>query len=176
LRPKVERAKSAPIGKPSLPVRTIPPCAVGEHPERLFTGEGIVEDEGTTGYGTLSVDNGTQYDAVVRLAEMYSGRTARFVYIQARDSYTLTGIEPGFYYIRFLLGRKLVTRCVDFLEGEDSQEFERAFSFAENDAGDYIEYDKARVTLYPVLGGNAKTRRITRKRFLEGDQHFVVAP
>jgi hypothetical protein len=106
----------------------IPPCAQGQQAERLHTGARIEPDGEASGLSELSVSNGTRSDAAVRLVDGSSGDTARFVYIEAGHLYTLTGIQPGTYTLRFILGREWVPACRDFLEAEYS-EFESALVF-----------------------------------------------
>lgn len=155
---------------------TISPCAQGQQVERLLTGARIEPDGEASGLSELSVSNGTRSDAAVRLVNGSSGNTARFVYIEAGHQYTLTGIEPGSYTLRFISGKEWVPACRDFLDAEYF-EFESPLVFKnviiDNDKE---EYDTIRVTLNPVPRGNVRKRAIDRKRFFEGDQHITITP
>jgi len=148
----------------------IPPCAQGQQADRLQTGARIEPDGDTSGLSELSIGNGTRSDAAVRLVNGSSGNTARFVYIEAGHDYTLTGIEPGTYTLRFISGREWMPACRDFLEAEYF-EFESALVFKhvilDNDEE---KYSTIRITLNPVPFGTARTRTIDRKRFFQGDQ------
>jgi hypothetical protein len=153
----------------------IPPCAQGQQAERLHTGARIEPDGEASGLSELSVSNGTRSDAAVRLVDGSSGDTARFVYIEAGHLYTLTGIQPGTYTLRFILGREWVPACRDFLEAEYS-EFESALVFKDVIVDDERNYSTIRITLNPVPLGTARTRAIDKKRFFEGDQHVTLSP
>ena len=139
-------------------VPEVPSCARDQPIERLPTGATIEPARGA-GPSDLTVDNGTATDAAIRLVNIDSAMTARFVYIKAHDSYTLVGIEPGRYWLRFGLGRQWVASCRDFLDASYN-EFEMPLVF--ND-------DTISVTLHAVPLGTARTRTIDRNRFFEGD-------
>ena len=91
----------------------VPLCAQGQKAVRLPTGTRIEPDVEVSGPSELTVSNGTRSDAAVRLVNMDSGNTARFVYIAAGDDFTLTGIEPGTYGLRFVSGKQWVPACRD---------------------------------------------------------------
>jgi hypothetical protein len=150
-------------------------CAQGQQFERLATGARIEPDGEATGPSELTVSNGTARDAAVRLVEMDSGDTARFVYIEAGHQYTLTGIEPGTYALRFASGQDWVAACHDFLE-TDYSEFESALVFKDVMLDSGRNYNTIHVTLNPVPLGTARTRTIDRKRFLDGDRLAVTEP
>ena len=79
-----------------------------------------------------------------------SSSTARFVYIEASDEYTLTGIEPANYALRFISGSEWVPACHDFLEA-DYFEFENALVFFEKEAEDNrVRYNTIEVTMIHV--------------------------
>ena len=65
-----------------------PPCAQSQQAVRLPTGTRIEPDGEASGPSELTVSNGTESDAVVRLVNRSSGGAARFVYIRAGDDYT----------------------------------------------------------------------------------------
>jgi len=162
-----------------IPVR-LPPCAQGQPVERLFTGQRIEDDDHTDGTSTLLVTNGTGYDAAVRLVNSLSGRTTRFVYVQAADAYKLSDIEPGSYRLIFMTGADWVVACRGFLRAPSYSEFEGelVFKFSSTQDEDAVTTwtTHGEVTLNPVIGGNAKLRKIDRKRFFEGDQYVAVDP
>jgi len=159
---------TAPQHAPKL---ILPPCAVGQTPERPETGYRIADDEGTSGESTLEITNGRSVDAVVRLVNVATSRTSRLVYVRGKDAYTIDGIEPNTYSLIFAAGTDWVSACADFERDEDIQEFLKPLIFEET------EEDRTRykVTLHTVLHGNARTKKVDRKRFLEGDQHFSLA-
>jgi hypothetical protein len=100
------------------------------------------------------------------------------VYIEAGDVYTVTGLEPGTYLLRFISGYDWVPKCSDFLRETDYSEFESTLLFeivepTDDQPGYTTRYE---VTLHPVPLGSARTRKIDRKRFFEGDQNVTLKP
>jgi hypothetical protein len=146
--------------------------------ERLQTGARIEPDQGTSGSSKLTISNGTQTEAVIRLVQKASGRTARFVYIEAGKKYTLGNIESGTYLLRFISGYDWVSACRDFMREPDYSEFEDSLSFqsvmpTDSQEGYTTKYE---VSLNEVPLGNARKRNIDRKRFFEGDHSVAVNP
>ena len=47
-------------------------------------------------------------------------------------------------------------------------QFERELRYAKKHEQKRVQYDEIRVTLHPVIGGNVRTRAISRKEFLKG--------
>jgi hypothetical protein len=185
---KIAKAKSlrplktiAPIAMPPSPVMSIiPSCAEGRKPERPYTGERIEPDVGASGRSTLEITNGLSVDAAVRLVDTSTNRTSRFVYVRAHDMYKIEGIEASTYWLRYASGLDWIADCVDFLRGESIDEFEQPFPFHQDTVqeGNYLKgtWTEASASLNPVPEGTAKTRKIDRRRFLEGDQHFSLQP
>lgn len=143
----------------------VPSCAKGERPTRLSTGQRIEPSEGIGGLSELTLRNGTERDAAVRLVSQDSSRTTRFVYIRAGDSETLVEIEPGTYTLRFILGQGWLPACHDF---QQSDYFESGKPLVFTDDGEH--YDVIDVTLNPVLEGNLRRMQIDKRHFFEGDQ------
>jgi hypothetical protein len=163
----------------TAPLIIVPTCAQGQEPEAHATGDRIEDDEGTKGKSKLFVENGLNVDAAIRLADASTKKTARFVYIQAHDQYTITGIEPGTYTVRFLQGRDWVRNCSFFLHELRIQKFKETFEFGviteEDENSVKTTIKNFRVSLNPVLFGTARTEGINMKEFFDGDQHITLA-
>jgi hypothetical protein len=168
--PEIKSVKPIPLSTLPAPVPLIPPSAVGQQPERPTTGEAVVPSEGTTGDFTLEVKNGTNLDALVRLASILTGRTNRLIYVRAYELHTIGGIEVGVYSLRYITGSDFVKKRRRFLHVGDARIFEQSFEFPEGHVGGYT------VTLRPVVGGTARTRKIDVERFFEGDQYVSTPP
>jgi hypothetical protein len=151
------------------PVVILPKCAEGQAPERLNTGERIEPDQGTSGESSLEVTNDPITDAVIRLVDTATNLTSRFVYLRAGDVYTIPGIEPGTYSLRFASGLDWFPTCAEFIKNGNIDEFPKPLVFEEG----YKTTWKA--TLHGVPFGNARTNKIDKRRFLAGDQHFSLA-
>lgn len=128
----------------------------------------------------LLITNGTGYDAAVRLVDSTTGRTIRFVYVQASAADKVSGIEPGSYRLIFTTGTDWVAACRGFMRASSYSEFEDELVFRVSSTEDEDSITTwtthGEVTLNPVFGGNAKTRKIDRRRFFEGDPYVAVDP
>ena len=153
------KPKPVPEGDPS---GALPPCAQGREPVRLRSGERIEPDGGTSGASNIQVMNAGGLDAAVKLVDSVTGKTSRFVYVQAGHSFAIEGIETGAYLLQFQYGRDWIPECRQFVRSSEYAEFAAPFVFMD----DRIRFYEA--TLSPALGGKTLARRITRKRFLEG--------
>lgn len=147
-------------------------CAVGQIPERPETGYRIRHDRITTGLGQLTVTNGTDHDAAIRLVEANTLKSARFVYVRANDKSTINGIAPGSYTLLFSLGNDWIRACGKFLRVSDYQKFTNGLDFQQSDT----KYSEFEVTLNRVPEGTAKTEPISEAEFLAGDEGPSVAP
>lgn len=139
----------------------------------LPTGARIEEDIGTNGYGKLTVDNGTDEDAAVRLSAT-GGDSLRWFFVKAHDSAIVEGIPEGVYTLTFTAGLNWVEPEETFTWQPSYSEFERAFEFSEQRYAEGVRYHSISVTLNPVILGNTRTRAITREEFLKGHSHLAL--
>ena len=167
--PNVKPAQAQPVFEGN-PAGALPPCAQGRESLRLKTGQRIEPDSGTSGGSNIRVMNAGGLDAAVKLVDNVTGKTSRFVYVQAGHSFTIEGIETGAYLLQFQYGRDWIPECHEFVRDSDYREFAAPFVFLD----DRIRFYE--VTLSPVVGGKTLTRKIDRKRFLEGGQDAGVSP
>lgn len=162
------------------PIELRPTCAIGQEPERLPTGEDVEPEQEAIGECRLIVKNGSGHDAAVRLMDFDSGQTIRFVYVRSGDSYPILGIGDVTASVRFETGADWIPACKGFIKGQDIEEFDDLIRFrvrTDEDEDSITTYSThASLTLNPVIGGNAKTHRIDRNRFFQGDQYVRLAP
>jgi hypothetical protein len=159
--------------KPQAVVVT-PACAVGKQPERPETGYAIESPEGTQGESTLEIKNGSPLDAAVRLFSTSPNRSSRFVYVRSHDSYTLQEIQPDTYSLVFDLGNQWISDCGQFLRDEVIHEFEKPLTFERKETNEAVYATATTVTLHEVPFGNVRTKRIDRKRFLQGSRRYSL--
>jgi len=139
------------------------PCAQGRSPQRLKTGERIEPDGRKSGESNIRLLNRNTLDAVVRLVENITGKTSRFVYVQAGQSFKMEGIEAGAYSLRLQFGSDWIPECHAFMRDSSYVEYSAPLVFMD----DRIRfYD---VTLSPIFGRKYGTKEIDRSRFLEGE-------
>ena len=160
--PQVKQVQSKPVLGEN-PVGVLPPCAQGREPLRPRTGERIEPDDGISGESNIQVTNVGSLDAAVRLVDNVTGRTLRFVYVQAGHSFAIARIEAGTYSVRVQFGRDWISECHQFMRDTAYSEYAQPLVFLDDRIRFYT------VTLNPVPAGNAVTRKIDRKRFFEGD-------
>jgi len=163
-------ASSAVVGK-----RAAPAQAVDQRPtayNSLPTGTRITPDIGTNGHGTLMVINGTSEDAVVRLYDIATHQTVLWFSVQAGSSAQRTQLPEGTYILAYTTG-------LDWLESEDAFQWHPSYSKLERqlryterpDSEGIVQYHEMTVTLNPAIGGNIRTKAISREEFLKGHHH-----
>jgi hypothetical protein len=140
----------------------------------LPSGTRIAPDIGTDGHGELTVNNGTSEDAVVRLYDASTLQDSRWFWVQAGHSAQMIQLPEGVYALAYTTG-------LDWLDSEDSfrwhpsyNEFGRKLEYSERRDSEGIHYHDISVTLNPVIGGNVRTRVITREEFLKGHHHMPL--
>lgn len=159
--------------RPALDVRSVPDAGFREPKEtrRLPNGSYIEPPQLTEGHSSLRVENGTSWDAVVKLVknEGESKITARFVYIRHGESVLLTDIEPGDYTLAWCHGDDWNPASMQFEQPLGCYVADKALTFTEsvttNLEGTYIRTTKASVTLHAVFGGNLGRNDISPEEF-----------
>jgi len=130
-------------------------------------------DAGTEGHGKLTVENGTSEDAKVILYDVSKHQNVREIYVQARKSVEMTGIPEGTYELKYAAGFDWV-EDQGFRVDPSFNEFEKTFQYTEQQSAEEIRYHDISITLHPVIGGNVRTRKISREEFLKG--HHQTLP
>jgi hypothetical protein len=119
----------------------------------------MAADMGVEGYGVLNINNGTSVDAEVRLYNAMNDEIVLDAPVKAKNLLQITGIPTGIYQLKYA-------------EGNSFHQFDQTLGYAEQKIeesdGERIEYGEISVTLHPVVGGNVRTREISRAEFLKG--------
>jgi hypothetical protein len=134
----------------------------------LPNGKRLSEDSDVTGHGELSISNQTSLDAVVRVYNPSTLETVRWFFVKAHGSVEVTWIPQGNYNLAYTSGLDWVDSDEAFRWNPSYFEFERPLIYSEQIDTNRIRYSKFSVTLHPVIGGNAKTKPISRNEFLKG--------
>jgi hypothetical protein len=155
-----------------------PPCDEDEkEPQRSMpNGSRIEPDVGTTGYGVLEVQNGTTEDAVLSLYDSAAAVTVREIYVEARHSVRMKGIPKGTYELAYTAGMDWDGGKATFRCDPDYAQFERDFAFTEERDQEGVQYHTITVTLHPVVGGNIRTKKISREEFLRNYHRTASLP
>src|SRR5437660_2958866 len=125
----------------------------------LPTGTRIEDCSG--GHGKLTVQNGTSEDAVARLYDTSTDQVCSF-FVKAGSAARIAQIPEGNYQLAYTGG-------LDWSESEEAfrwhpsyAEFEQTLHYSERNDHEGVHYLEVRVTLHPVIGGNVRTRQISR--------------
>jgi len=145
----------------SSPIISVIPTIAPIYP-RPLTGTLVSGAIPMGGFGEFTIDNtagGT--DAVVVLT--YKGIKNPFsgVFIRRGETYTFHGIKDSIYDLYFNLGDNWDPDAKKFTNHPSYQRFTDDFIFSTT----YIEYQTYKVTLYPVVDGNAKTDNVGENDF-----------
>jgi hypothetical protein len=116
-----------------------------------------------SGRGELTVKNGPDVDAVVRLVK--GGETVASVYVRRRSAATIEGIPDGRYRVFYTGGVDWDRRLGAFTRDSRFERFDDAFPFETTWTGTGSQWRTWTITLYEVAGGQAATSRIPPAAF-----------
>jgi hypothetical protein len=111
----------------------------------------------------------------VQLYNCSSLETVGWFFVKAHGSFTVDAIPEGNYNLAYSSG-------LDWVDSEDAfrwnpsyHEFEKEIAYIENrGTSGIIHYKDISATLHPVMGGNARTKDISRSEFLKGHRHVPL--
>lgn len=156
-----------PVARANSPTPTVestpPPTIV-----RFPTGTDLDSPSRVGGRGWLRISNGTTDDAIAKLVDSSTGKTCRRVYIRAGDAFKIARIGSGNYVLKFSLGSDYDKDSGKFLRDPSFSKFDDMLDFTVQRTGSGIEWFNHEVTLNPVLGGTARTSKISADEF---DEH-----
>lgn len=137
----------------------VPEGFENEQQPSLGNGAKLAPDVGLDGYGVLNVSNGTTQDAEIILYSVERDEQTLDRNVKAYNSLQIKGIPVGVYELKYAVGSSYY-------------EFERSFGYTEERTEDvdrvHVNYKEISVTLHPVVGGNVRTIKIPRDKFLKG--------
>lgn len=145
----------------------------GSAPYAYFYGNNIKEQNSE--HSVQFIANPT-LDQVVFLVEYNSNRVIRHNYILSGDTFEMTNIPDGRYYVKVFFGRDWKENTVmtkDHLQGGFSI-YRKFISFSEETqllnmervaVGDSLAFNAYRITLFKVEGGEASANEIKEEQF-----------
>jgi hypothetical protein len=157
--PPTHTVAAAPTPSASPPPQT--PTSV---PLQVANGTEMLSPE-NAGLGELTVENGSQRDAIVKLFNPALGRSVRAVYVVRDSTWTVAGIPAGVYIVRFASGRDWDAEGRFFQKDAGFTEFEETFDFTETETATGTNYTTWEVTLQAIAGGTAQTDEISAADF-----------
>ncbi len=171
--PAVKPLRVADLYAPRGEVQVVKPPAlkpaVAREPVSLPNGTRIIPSQGPSGNGILTIENGSGRDAAVRICLVnpwtHERQHYRFVYVKHGRSVRLIHMAPGYYDLMFCTGVDGDKQNHRFRQDCRYLKFEDGATFQETQYYDHIEYTEMRITLHPVVGGNARTVRISEEEF-----------
>ena len=137
----------------------------GFSPYNSYFGNGIYEKNSIN---TFTIKNTNTTHAVVILVDAYSNRKIRNEFIRKGESFSMTQIPNGTYYLRWISGNKWspVLKVGSLTGGFQSNQ-----SFSETeDAKDWMKVtgsEEWTVTLYTVVGGTVGVEKINEDEFTD---------
>lgn len=130
-----------------------------EQEPSLPNGARIAPDVGIDGRGELNVNNGTAEDAEIILYNVERDEQTRDQNVKAHNLLRIVGIPVGTYELKYA-------------QGPSCFQFDRSLDYTEQriEVADRVRvnYKEISVTLHPVVGGNVRTKQISRSDFLKG--------
>lgn len=142
---------------------------VEQNPSRSLNyipnGTNIVPPQNLQGYGSLTVDNGTYRDAVIKLVDRNSGEMLRFVYVRSKHQVTMGNLPPCTCTFKFSTGTDWDEQTNKFLQNASFSEFIQPLYFRVIQTKEGEKWRTYKVTLHPVVAGNAQTQQIREKDF-----------
>lgn len=164
------RNQPAVVSRP-LPAVTqgVPAAGLSGAAGELPTGTHVEPPASATGRSRLTLVNGSDRDAVVKMCGPGAlgplrRRLYRYVYVARHDSMTLEGIAPGAYDVLFSLGQGWDPQARRFRERVCAR-FEQPLRFEEVETATKLRYSTHRLTLHRVAGGNMRAQEIPDEEF-----------
>lgn len=121
------------------------------------------------GLGELTIKNGTDDDAFIKLVSTEIDKKVVDVYISSKNQYTIKNISDGAYKVLFSIGKDWDVVNGKFLEDATQSEFEKTLNYLTKDERSFnsinTKYTVFELTLNPVVGGTAKTRSVQETEF-----------
>ena len=116
----------------------------------------------TQGHGQLTIENGSKFDALVKLISPQRKYTFISVYIHAGRSATVTNIRPNTYKLVFAFGEGWDDSRNAMVRIASTAAFDKLLTFIRSQE----QYTSFKVTLHPVVGGNTQSVAISKEDFL----------
>ncbi len=143
----------------------------GDSPYDHYFGKGVYDK---SLQNRVKIHNGQGTDAVVCLTQYYSPhRTIRNEYIRAGESFEITSVPNGIYYLKSFYGNDWNPDTLFMESVRGFFEAEAGFSKSDDYSDllqieqDGYQYSIIEVTLYPVVGGNMESEPINADEFFK---------
>lgn len=140
-------------------------------PPRSLENGTILADVINAGHGVLTVDNGTDRDAVIKLIDQTKGETVVAIYVTANSSASVDEIPEGIFTALCGQGVDWDDKTYAFTRKRSFEKFEPDLDFTMKlkQSGRQIirEYKHVNLGLAPSIGGVMREADISEKAFME---------
>jgi hypothetical protein len=144
----------------SLPVNANPTKA--SEPQANRPANGTILLQTSQGHGELTIDNGSNFDAVVKLVSPQRKYTFVSVYIHAGRMATVNNVRPNTYRLIYAFGEGWNGSRNIFSNIDAAGAFDKLLTFVRSQD----HYTTFKVTLHPVVGGNTQCISMSNEEFL----------
>lgn len=158
-----ELARASRSAPPRL--RPVRPARPRRPPVSLPTGTLIFRSDDPGDFGSLTVQNGTSLDGVIKLRDESTGRAIVAVYVQRRHTFTVTDVPGIRCILQYTLGLDWDQRRHRFRESASYQRFDDILDFQTVRDDLRVTYHNYTVTLHQVPYGNATTSELSAQDF-----------
>jgi len=146
-------------------VQPVEPVVALSPPRRLNNGQVIKELR--IGRGTLTIDNGTARDAVIKIVNEQTGLSMVEFYIWSRQTASVEHIPDGDFCVIFASGWDWNSTVGTFTRDKSFAKFDSPFDFVTTSRPQGYEYSVFTLTLQPVVNGNVKMTDVGEEEFLK---------
>ena len=117
----------------------------------------------STGNGQLTVENGTDRAAVIKLVRNSTVPYAACAFfVRANDTFKLPAVPNGRYWVVYALGEDWDAATSRFIRHQTCGKFDTLLDFTSYESGYYSDFS---LTLHKVVNGNAITHTISEAEF-----------
>jgi hypothetical protein len=116
-----------------------------------------------SGNGQLTINNGSETDAVLTLA--VGSRARMSVFVRHGSTYKIPGVDDGTYTVFYAGGADWDTGAGAFARKCQFSRFDKSLAFTTTQISGGIQYSTWDLTLQPVVGGNATTSKVDPKNY-----------
>lgn len=154
------------------PVRLLPPSPQPPLSTALENGTILIQAQRQQGLGSLTIINGNDEDAVVKIVSVSSPISNNKgpyseIYVCAQKNATIYHIAPGRYRLKFSSGSDWDTQHNQFRSDRHNSVLDKLMSFDEVTDQTGIHYSAQQVTLHSVVNGNIHSTNISDDDFSE---------
>jgi hypothetical protein len=132
-------------------------------PDRQLANGRLLDSQRRDGRGRLTVDNGTEHDAVVKLVK--GGTPIVSIYVSKMSEATIEKVDDGSYELFYTSGTDWDGQLETFTRSCQFERFDEPADFVTTSVAGGIQYTVMSVGLQPRIGGNALTTPVPFESF-----------